>query len=234
MSSAPLGSRGAAGLPGRPETQTSLADILERVLDKGIVIAGDIQINLLDIELLTIKLRLLVASVDKAREMGINWWEGDPSLQARRRRRRRRERRRHQGARAREPGAARAPRPAGARSSARASVPGELDRWAAERAGELIARAEAEAVAELKAALLRAAAGAAQAPAREPAPESRAGRRHAAGARPGAARRRRRVGLLRRARRPRADGRRLRACTRTASSSGCATASSRCCAAGCR
>ena len=82
MSSAPLGSRGAAGLPGRPETQTSLADILERVLDKGIVIAGDIQINLLDIELLTIKLRLLVASVDKAREMGINWWEGVPSLQA--------------------------------------------------------------------------------------------------------------------------------------------------------
>ena len=82
MSSAPLGSRGAAGLPGRPETTTSLADILERVLDKGIVIAGDIQINLLDIELLTIKLRLLVASVDKAREMGINWWEGDPSLQA--------------------------------------------------------------------------------------------------------------------------------------------------------
>ena len=58
----------------------NLADILERVLDKGIVIAGDIQINLLDIELLTIKLRLLVASVDKAREMGINWWEGDPSL----------------------------------------------------------------------------------------------------------------------------------------------------------
>ena len=80
MSSAPLGARGSAGLPGRPETTASLADILERVLDKGIVIAGDIQINLLDIELLTIKLRLLVASVDKAREMGINWWEGDPSL----------------------------------------------------------------------------------------------------------------------------------------------------------
>jgi hypothetical protein len=81
MSSAPLGARGSQGLPGRPETTTNLADILERVLDKGIVIAGDIQINLLDIELLTIKLRLLVASVDKAREMGINWWEGDPSLQ---------------------------------------------------------------------------------------------------------------------------------------------------------
>ena len=59
---------------------SSLADILERVLDKGIVIAGDIQINLLDIELLTIKLRLLIASVDRAREMGINWWESDPSL----------------------------------------------------------------------------------------------------------------------------------------------------------
>ncbi|MGD9991144.1 MAG: gas vesicle protein [Pseudonocardia sp.] len=59
---------------------TNLADILERVLDKGIVIAGDIRVNLLDIELLTIKIRLLVASVDKAREMGIDWWEHDPSL----------------------------------------------------------------------------------------------------------------------------------------------------------
>ena len=61
-------------------SSANLADILERVLDKGIVIAGDIQINLLDIELLTIKIRLLVASVDRAREMGINWWENDPSL----------------------------------------------------------------------------------------------------------------------------------------------------------
>ena len=61
----------------------NLADILERVLDKGIVIAGDVQINLLDIELLTIKLRLLVASVDRAREMGINWWESDPTLSVR-------------------------------------------------------------------------------------------------------------------------------------------------------
>jgi len=50
------------------------------VLDKGIVIAGDITINVLDIELLNIKLRLLIASVDKAREMGINWWETDPAL----------------------------------------------------------------------------------------------------------------------------------------------------------
>jgi len=68
--------------PARSAGPSDLADILERVLDKGIVIAGDIQINLLDIELLTIKLRLLVASVDRAREMGINWWEGDASLSA--------------------------------------------------------------------------------------------------------------------------------------------------------
>ncbi len=61
-----------------------LADVLERVLDKGIVIAGDIQINLLDIELLTIRLRLLIASADKAREMGIDWWQGDPFLSSRR------------------------------------------------------------------------------------------------------------------------------------------------------
>jgi len=60
-----------------------LADVLERVLDKGIVIAGDIQINLLDIELLTVRLRLLIASADKAREMGIDWWEGDPFLSRR-------------------------------------------------------------------------------------------------------------------------------------------------------
>ncbi|MEE1752904.1 gas vesicle protein [Streptomyces sp. SP18CS02] len=65
------------------QSSSSLADILERVLDKGIVIAGDIRINLLDIELLTIKLRILVASVDKAKEMGIDWWEHDPSLSSR-------------------------------------------------------------------------------------------------------------------------------------------------------
>ncbi|MFI6051466.1 gas vesicle protein [Streptomyces violascens] len=65
----------------------NLADILERVLDKGIVIAGDIRINLLDIELLTIKLRLIVASIDKAKEMGIDWWEDDPALSTGARRR---------------------------------------------------------------------------------------------------------------------------------------------------
>jgi hypothetical protein len=69
-----------ADLRPREAGPANLADILERVLDKGVVIAGDIQINLLDIELLTIKLRLLIASVDRAREMGINWWESDPSL----------------------------------------------------------------------------------------------------------------------------------------------------------
>jgi hypothetical protein len=68
-----------AGPPAGQQT-TNLADILERVLDKGIVIAGDIRVNLLDIELLTIKIRLLIASVDKAREIGIDWWERDPSL----------------------------------------------------------------------------------------------------------------------------------------------------------
>jgi hypothetical protein len=59
---------------------TGLADILERVLDKGIVIAGDIKIQIADIDLITIKIRLLVCSVDKAMEMGINWWQEDPSL----------------------------------------------------------------------------------------------------------------------------------------------------------
>jgi hypothetical protein len=59
---------------------TNLADILERVLDKGIVIAGDIKIQIADIDLLNIKIRLLVASVDKALEMGINWWQSDSYL----------------------------------------------------------------------------------------------------------------------------------------------------------
>ncbi|MEU9240953.1 gas vesicle protein [Streptomyces sp. NPDC048385] len=68
---------------GRDGGGANLADILERVLDKGIVIAGDIRINLLDIELLTIKLRLVVASVDRAKEMGIDWWEHDPELSTR-------------------------------------------------------------------------------------------------------------------------------------------------------
>jgi Gas vesicle protein len=74
---------GSAAAPTRGAETTNLADVLERVLDKGIVIAGDIQINLLDIELLTIKLRLIVAGVDTARRMGIDWWESDPWLAGR-------------------------------------------------------------------------------------------------------------------------------------------------------
>jgi len=59
---------------------TNLADLLERVLDKGIVIAGDITIKLVDIELLTIQLRLVICSVDKAKEMGMDWWVNNPLL----------------------------------------------------------------------------------------------------------------------------------------------------------
>jgi hypothetical protein len=62
---------------------TGLGDLLERILDKGIVIAGDIKISLADVELLNIKIRLLVASVDKAKEMGIDWWAHDPYLSSR-------------------------------------------------------------------------------------------------------------------------------------------------------
>ncbi len=59
---------------------SNLADVLERVLDKGLVIAGDIKIKLVEIELLTIQLRLVVCSVDRAIELGIDWWRQDPNL----------------------------------------------------------------------------------------------------------------------------------------------------------
>lgn len=74
----PAQQRSGSSLSG-PQS-TNLGDILERVLDTGIVIAGDIRVNLLDIELLTIKLRLVVASLETAKEAGINWWENDPWL----------------------------------------------------------------------------------------------------------------------------------------------------------
>lgn len=82
MSDRPTLSPGAQGAMERrmEPRQANLADILERVLDKGIVIAGDISVSLVDVELLTIRIRLLVASVDKAKEMGIDWWEDDPML----------------------------------------------------------------------------------------------------------------------------------------------------------
>jgi len=74
----------SAAQPGLASTgnhqSANLGDILERVLDKGLVIAGDIRVNLLDIELLTIKLRLVVASLETAKEVGIDWWESDPWL----------------------------------------------------------------------------------------------------------------------------------------------------------
>jgi len=73
---------GAGTSAGGSRAPANLGDILERVLDKGLVIAGDIQVNLLDIELLTIKLRLVIASLETAREVGINWWEADPWLSA--------------------------------------------------------------------------------------------------------------------------------------------------------
>jgi hypothetical protein len=66
-----------------PPSTTNLAEILERVLDKGIVIAGDIKIDLLDIELLTIRLRLFISSVETAKKAGIDWWETDPALSSR-------------------------------------------------------------------------------------------------------------------------------------------------------
>jgi hypothetical protein len=60
---------------------TTLADLLERILDKGIVISGDIRINLVQVELLTIQIRLVVCSVDKAKEIGLDWWNDQPAFQ---------------------------------------------------------------------------------------------------------------------------------------------------------
>jgi hypothetical protein len=74
------GGIGSGALGRQPD---SLADVLERVLDKGIVIAGDIVINVLDIELLTLKLRLFVSSAETAREMGMDWWTHDPFFSGR-------------------------------------------------------------------------------------------------------------------------------------------------------
>ena len=59
---------------------TNLIDILDRVLDKGLVVAGDIRVSLANVELLTIRIRLLVCSVDKAEQIGLNWWKYDPNL----------------------------------------------------------------------------------------------------------------------------------------------------------
>jgi hypothetical protein len=81
-----LGSRPAGGITRPmigPTQPANLADLLERVLDKGIVIAGDISLSLGTVEVLTLKIRLLIASIDKAQEIGINWWQSDPDLSSR-------------------------------------------------------------------------------------------------------------------------------------------------------
>jgi hypothetical protein len=74
------GGIGSGALGRQPD---SLADVLERVLDKGIVIVGDVVVNILDIELLTLKLRLFVSSAETAREMGLDWWSQDPFFSGR-------------------------------------------------------------------------------------------------------------------------------------------------------
>ena len=66
--------------PRRPYQGTNLVDILDRILDKGLVVAGDVRISLANVELLTIRIRLLVCSIDKAEQIGLNWWRYDRSL----------------------------------------------------------------------------------------------------------------------------------------------------------
>jgi hypothetical protein len=81
-----MSSRPASGITrpiAGPTQPANLADLLERVLDKGIVIAGDISLSLGTVEVLTLKIRLLIASIDKAQEIGINWWQSDPDLSSR-------------------------------------------------------------------------------------------------------------------------------------------------------
>jgi hypothetical protein len=67
-------------LPVAPSRSQGLVDVLDRILDKGLVIAGDIKVNLANVELLTIQVRLLVCSIDKAEQIGLNWWRFDPAI----------------------------------------------------------------------------------------------------------------------------------------------------------
>ncbi len=69
-------------VPLAPTRPQGLVDVLDRILDKGLVIAGDIKVNLANVELLTIQVRLLVCSIDKAEEIGLNWWRRDPAFSA--------------------------------------------------------------------------------------------------------------------------------------------------------
>ena len=63
-----------------PRESTTLADLLDRVLDKGLVVAGDVSVSLANVELLTIRIRLLVCSIDKAEQIGLNWWRNEPAF----------------------------------------------------------------------------------------------------------------------------------------------------------
>lgn len=67
-------------VPITPSRSQGLVDVLDRILDKGLVIAGDIKVNLANVELLTIQVRLLICSIDKAEQIGLNWWKFDPAL----------------------------------------------------------------------------------------------------------------------------------------------------------
>jgi hypothetical protein len=67
-------------MPGGASRPQGLVDVLDRILDKGLVIAGDVKVNLANVELLTIQVRLLVCSIDKAEQIGLNWWRYDPAL----------------------------------------------------------------------------------------------------------------------------------------------------------
>ena len=68
-------------LTGNPNrTSTGLVDVLDRVLDKGLVVAGDIKVSLAEVELLTIRIRLMICSIDKAQEIGLDWWKYDRNL----------------------------------------------------------------------------------------------------------------------------------------------------------
>ncbi|MCG6941179.1 MAG: gas vesicle protein [Thiohalocapsa sp.] len=66
--------------PSHSTSSTTVADLLERLLDKGVVVAGDIRIKLVEVELLSLEIRLLICSVDKAVEMGLDWWRGNPAF----------------------------------------------------------------------------------------------------------------------------------------------------------
>lgn len=72
-----------SNLEPRRQNSTGLVDVLDRVLDKGLVVAGDIKVSVAEVELLTIRIRLVICSIDKAQEIGLDWWRRDPYLAGR-------------------------------------------------------------------------------------------------------------------------------------------------------